>query len=46
MTLNGHSALKSSFGLGIWKVSVFWLWDKTVRKFAELRVSCHSAAKM
>jgi len=39
MTLNGHFALKSgsrstSNGLA------FWLSEKTVRKFAELRIDC------
>jgi len=45
MTLNGHFALQSgsslaSNGLG------FWLSEKTVLKFAELRIGLLSTAKM
>ena len=39
MTLNGHFALKSgssSASNGL----TFWLSEKTVRKFAELRIDC------
>jgi len=44
MTLNGHFALKSgssstSNGLA------FWLSEKTVRKFAELRIDCQRQQK-
>ena len=44
MILNGHFALKSgpssaSNGLA------FWLLEKTIRKFAELRIYCHRQQK-
>ena len=44
MTLNGHFGLKSGSSSGSNGLA-FWLSEKTVRKFAELRIECHSAAK-
>ena len=39
MTLNGHFALKSGPSSAS-NGSAFWLSEKTVRKFAELRIDC------
>ena len=43
MTLNDFEwsfSVKMCFELGIWRVKAFWLSEKTVRKFAELRMCC------
>ena len=40
MTLNGHFALKSVSGSASKRLACSWLSDKTVRKFAELRIYC------
>jgi len=44
MTLNGHFALKSGL-ISVSNGLAFWLSEKTVRKFAELRMRVLSAAK-
>jgi len=41
MTLNGHFALKSGSSLASNGLA-FWLSEKTVRKFAELRIYMYS----
>jgi len=46
MTLNGHFALKSgSCSASKSNGLAFWLSEKTVRKFAELRIYCRKQVK-